>query len=169
VAFKCLLSSSFVVERIPEYIRYCKKWFGGARCQNADLYFSPSGFGFNVPDILSLFHECQLQQAHTLKYILSIRILELCLQKLLLSFRNSRSVGDQHRWKAYLEISTWESRAMTTVGSDSWSNMSSKQQRQYISRLVPILFCDISDFLYWLWSYRLRSLENFWRKWMSFF
>lgn len=58
------------------------------------------------------------------------------MQKLLLSFRNSRSVGDQHRWKAYLEISTWESRAMTTVGSDSWSNMSSKQQRQYISRLV---------------------------------
>jgi hypothetical protein len=57
-----------VVERIPEYIRYCKKWFGGARCQNADLYFSPSGFGFNVPDILSLFHEYQLQQAHTLKY-----------------------------------------------------------------------------------------------------
>jgi hypothetical protein len=47
---------------IPEYTRYCKKWFGGARCQNTDLYFSPSGFGFNVPDILSLFHECQLQQ-----------------------------------------------------------------------------------------------------------
>ncbi len=59
---------------IPEYTRYCKKWFGGARCQNTDLYFSPSGFGFNVPDMLSLFHECQLQQAHILKYSLDKNI-----------------------------------------------------------------------------------------------
>jgi hypothetical protein len=50
--------------------------------------------------------------------------------------QKSRSVSDQHRWKVYLELSSWEARASTTVGSDGWKAMSFQQQRHYISKLV---------------------------------
>ncbi len=50
--------------------------------------------------------------------------------------QKSRSTGDQHRWKAHLEVSMWENTAKNIIGSASWAKMSLRQQRQYISRLV---------------------------------
>ncbi|MFO0004431.1 MAG: hypothetical protein ACK559_25215, partial [bacterium] len=103
---------------MPGYIRYCKKWFGGAKCQNTDIYFSSLGFGFNIPDLLSLNEECQVQRAHILKNSLDTNI-KTMFSETVQNLQKVRSLdSDQHRWKGPLELITLENQARNLFGID---------------------------------------------------
>jgi hypothetical protein len=130
------IPSSWLKEHVmPEYIRYCKKWFGGAKCQNTDLYFSSLGFGFNIPDLICLNEECQIQRSHILKNSLDLNIRTM-FSETLQQLRKMRSDGEQHRWKGPLALIDLESQAKNHYGLEIWSRFSFQQQRYHLSKVV---------------------------------
>jgi hypothetical protein len=127
---------SWIEEHIkPKYVAFIKKWTGGRRCQNTDLYFARTGLGLGLPDIVTLAKECQIQRCFTLKNSRDKTIQELFAAEVYRLKKNRSTSAASHHWKGPLELDFYEQQAKEKSG-DNWNRMGYHTRRRAITKLM---------------------------------
>jgi len=119
----------------PKYVEFIKKWVGGRKCQNTDLYFARKGIGLGLTDITELANECQVLRCFQLKYSRDPLVQDLYGAELSRIMRNRSQTASSHHWKGPVELSAFEEKAKEISG-DLWITMSAHVKRRKILHLM---------------------------------